>query len=332
MLAMQTLLVGFGVGDPDSQVLRAGEMWLGRASGRFSLFLSALSLVLSCLTLIWQDRRMWYVIPFIALPACVLFALGLPRRQNEPVKGKRTLAERTALGMLALAVNPKQCPLCAKLHTIHADGTTVAALAARGMLFTIKELQIQLLHQLREMVKLEKAFSKDVVETHYTILHDIHSVILNTLSRGNILVTCYRNITGAKDVLVQIEEVNDRFEGEIIGPMSNFLKDASDVGAHVEREPWRTQVESLITRQLPVALSELIGVLHGAEEPAAKLLASLEDDWHSDLRCLWKDHLCKPLESDKLPSRPKSSLDSVVVYADEWRQRIEAELQTVKRH
>ncbi len=301
-------------------------MVFDRLSRRITLFLSALSLFVSIIALVYQKPQTWYLLPAVAFPPIVVFALLIPRRKNIPIKGSRVLAKSKAEQLLAASLAPQDYPPCIHLCSAHAHAASVAALVSRTVLLSIEQLELMMVHEIREMTKLEEAFCIDVVETHLRILRGIHSKVSSLMSKGNLVAECYRQLRGGEPVMETIEELDYMIENDIINPMDTFLQDIPpNVSWYEETDDYKDYIKELITKDIPNALSSGVEKLFEAKEPANKIYEDMRKDWHMDVHEQKQNVLCKPINMDP-PRKTGMAIDSILKLVNIWKEEVEKAL------
>ena len=297
-------------------------MLLSRLSRRITLVLSVGSFIASIIALISKKPVPWYTMVFIAFPSVVLFTLLLLRGKNIPIKGTRELAKTKADLLVAAAIKPWQYPPCVRLCSAHANGAGIAALAARTFILNIEQLELMMLHEIVEMKPLEEAYSINVVETHLAILRDIQKIMTCSVSNGNLVAECYRQLRGGNAVISIIEEVDSKMEMDIIYHMETFLQGVpTNVNRYDEHSEYADDVKQLIITDIPQVLSEALEHLLKAKEPAKTIYEQMKKDWHDDVQEAQDDVLCRPVRK-KPPKRKGMKIDSIHNLVEEWKKKV----------
>jgi hypothetical protein len=230
------------------------------------------------------------VLTLLMFVPCLLALLLRPKA----VRGERHLTEVKARDVIRIAVRPRLYPVCTNLSVSHASGATLMAFAVRDCHDALGRV-LNLLDAVSGELRHECKFTLQSVVTHLQKVAKLRyrsSGLASTLSAGQ----CFDlpEARSVKPLLVLI----DRRVRIALNDLVSLLRGAPK-GTLWDREhpAYAGIIEECLKRSIPDSLE---GLRRGnvsfarAGDSLRAVIEAMEEDWHEDVREVWKDDLCRP--------------------------------------
>jgi hypothetical protein len=263
--------------------------FLGRKVG---LVLTVLSLIVGLFGVFRDDEQ--YLLCAFIVPAAIVLVVVLRRWRNIPVSNGQYLELDQADRFVYQAVEPIQYPVCAHESVSHSIGAAIAALAARAVLRSI-ELLLSMILERQIQMQNETDFTPDVVERHIERLRRIQAIVTGLLSKSNIWVKCYGEMSDSKLVIESLHEIRRKLDEDMVEKLEEFYRSIpKKVGRHQVDPRWGPLIKTRITVAAPRSLSQIQKEVQDVWRPARDILKELDGDWTRDIGRLHKDQICTP--------------------------------------